>query len=100
MDHATCHKIEHTAGHPMPLSVRIISYTTYRLTNWRMHHGSCIIVSTRLHVTGKQNIARAELMAAVIAHELELEIPVVTDSQYVIFSPRSSGEHTTLLEVA
>ncbi|CAL1149853.1 unnamed protein product, partial [Cladocopium goreaui] len=58
---------------------------------WLLHN--CFDTLAASHVTGKQNIARAELMAAVIAHELELEIPVVTDSQYVI-SAHAAVENT------
>ena len=54
---------------------------------------NCFDTLAASHVTGKQNIARAELMAAVIAHELELGIPVVTDSQYVI-SAHAAVENT------
>ena len=37
------------------------------------------------HVTGLQTIPRAELMAATLAQEMQLQVPVVTDSQYVMY---------------
>eukprot|EP00438_Fugacium_kawagutii_P034036 Skav222222 [mRNA] locus=scaffold552:460252:462355:+ [translate_table: standard] len=48
------------------------------------------------HVKGKQTINRAELQAAVLAHELEADLEVVTDSDYVLKTHRRLRTHPDL----
>ena len=55
-------------------------------TTWLLHNAFDTLATS--HVTGNQTISRAELQASVLAQELELEVPVVSDSQYVISSHR------------
>lgn len=50
--------------------------------HWILHN--CFDTVIASHVIGRQTVPRAELMAAVEAHEIGLDIPVVTDSQYVV----------------
>lgn len=53
-------------------------------TTWLLHNAFDTLATS--HVTGNQTVSRAELQAAVLAQELEYEVPVVSDSQYVISS--------------
>eukprot|EP00435_Cladocopium_sp_Y103_P010442 s2088_g2.t1 len=48
--------------------------------------GNCFDTIAASHVTGPQTIPRAELFGATLAQEMGLQVPIVTDSQYVVFS--------------
>jgi hypothetical protein len=55
-----------------------------RLTDvpWLLDHA--FTTAAVSHVSGHQNVPRAELAAAVVAQELNSQATLVTDSQYVI----------------
>ena len=64
------------------MDLRKLSLNELRNTEWLLHNVfDTISVS---HVTGPQNVPRAELQAAVLAQELQFQVPVVTDSKYVV----------------
>eukprot|EP00435_Cladocopium_sp_Y103_P039596 s1134_g10.t1 len=53
-------------------------------TPWLLEHSFDVVAAS--HVTGAQTIPRAELLGATLAQEMELQVPVITDSMYVMYA--------------
>lgn len=67
-----------------PCDITQIPQDKWNDAHWLLQHKFDTLAVS--HVTGTQNVSRAELAAATIAQEAEMQVPVVTDSQYVLFS--------------
>lgn len=59
----------------------ILAHSHFSVNDHVEHHFDVLGVA---HVTGKQSNNRAELFAVVVAHEKQTQLPVVTDSGYVL----------------
>jgi ribonuclease HI len=64
------------------MDLATLSMSQLRNPAWLLEHA--FTTAAVSHVKGRQTMPRAELMAAVLAQELEHQRTVVTDSQYVI----------------